>query len=98
MSISDERLNFMKAITAFDGRIDKMHAEFQKYCRGEIYRLPGWERLEAELIAFSSRQIFELVMQKNLDRVLYKFQTRKKIWLRWVDEFQRGVSQKEEEE
>jgi hypothetical protein len=89
MSISDERLNFMKAITVFDGRIDKMHTDFQKYCREEIHRMPGWEKLETELIAFSRRKIFELVMQKNLDRVLYKFQNRKKIWLRWADEFQR---------
>ena len=90
MSVSAERLEFMKAITAFDGRIDKMHVDFQKYCKGELFRMPNWERLEMDLIQFSRRKILEIVIQKNLDRVLFKFQNRKKIWLRWADEFQRG--------
>ena len=97
MSVSDERLNHMQAITAFEGRIDKMHLDFQKYCKGELTRMPGWQRLEADLLVFSRRKIFELVMQKNLDRVLFKFQNRKKIWLKWADEFQKG-SQEEKEQ
>jgi hypothetical protein len=89
MSVSDERLSVMKAITTFEGRIEKMHLDIQKYCKEELYRMPDWEKLEADLLQFSRRKIMEVVMQKNLDRVLFKFQNRKKIWLRWVDEFQR---------
>ena len=88
----------MQAITAFEGRIDKMHLDFQRYCKGELNRMPGWQALETDLLVFSRRKIFELVMQKNLDRVLFKFQNRKKIWLKWADEFQRGGQEKKEQE
>jgi len=95
MSVSEERLSLMKTISTFEGRIEKMHLDFQKYRQGELHRMPDWERLEADLIQFSRRKIFELVMQKNLDRVLLKFQNRKKIWLRWADEFHRKPREEE---
>ena len=97
MSVSEERLGLLKAITDFEGRIEKMHLDFQKYCKGDLYRMPNWERLEADLLHFSRRKIFELVTQKNLDRVLYKFQNRKRIWLRWVDEYQQNPNKGKED-
>jgi hypothetical protein len=46
--------------------------------------------MERELLGFSRRKIYDLELAKQLDRIMFKFQTRKKIWIRWAEEFQRG--------
>ncbi len=74
-----------------------MHLDFQKYCQGLDPKMPEHERLERELLFFSRRKIFDLELSKQLDRILYKFQNRKRIWLRWADEFQQGVHDKAQE-
>ncbi|MBW1667606.1 MAG: hypothetical protein JRJ66_06050 [Deltaproteobacteria bacterium] len=53
--------------------------------------MPDWESLERQLIVFSRRKLIDLELSRHLDRVLYKFQNRKKIWLKWVQEFH-GIS------
>jgi hypothetical protein len=90
MSISKENIEIRDRILDFEKRIDDMHLAFQKFAQGEQYKVPEWEKLEMELITYSRNKIHDLALSKNLDRVLYKFQNRKKIWLKWVDEFHRG--------
>ena len=65
-----------------------MHVEFQKYRYGQESRMPNWQQLEEDLLSFSRRKIYEVVISKNLDRLLYKFQNRKKLWLGWAEEAQ----------
>lgn len=88
MAISDEKLEMIKAISSFERRIEDMHLTFQKYRIGQVTTMPEWQKLEEELLTFSRRKIYEVVISKNLDRLLYKFQSRKKLWLNWVEEFQ----------
>jgi hypothetical protein len=90
MSVSKENIQIRNRILDFEKRIDDMHLAFQKFAQGEQYKEPEWEKLEMELITYSRNKIFDLALSKNLDRVLYKFQNRKKIWLKWVDELHRG--------
>jgi hypothetical protein len=90
MSVSKENVEIRDSILDFDRRIDEMHLAFQKYSKGELYRVPNWERFEVELITFSRNKIYDLALSNNLDRVLFKFQNRKKIWLKWVEEFHRS--------
>ena len=78
-------------ILTFDRRIEEMHAAFHKLRHGQVGRTPDWERLEKDLLTFSARKIRDVELTKHLDRVLYKFQNRKKIWLRWVDEVHQGL-------
>jgi hypothetical protein len=87
MLISDENLKIRNAIFDFDRRIELMHLDFQKYSQGLEARMPDWEKLERDLIVFSRRKLIDLELSKNLERVLYKFQTRKRIWLKWAEEF-----------
>jgi len=87
MLISDENLKLRNAIFDFDRRIELMHLDFQKYSRGLEVKMPDWEKLERDLIVFSRRKLIDLELSKNLERVLYKFQTRKRIWLKWAEEF-----------
>ena len=87
MLISDENLKTRNAIFDFDRRIELMHLDFQKYSQGLEARMPDWEKLERELIVFSRRKLIDLELSKHLERVLYKFQTRKRIWLKWAEEF-----------
>lgn len=68
-----------------------MHIDFLAYRAGDAPRMPDWEGLEKELIGFSRRKIFDLELRNQLDRVMYKFQNRKKIWLKWADEYQKQV-------
>ena len=89
MAISDEILAIGKTIRQFEARIDSMHLDFDKFIHGELDRRPPWEELERELLAFSRKKIFDLELSNQLDRILYKFQTRKKIWLRWMQEANR---------
>ena len=78
------------AIFALEKRIEDMHGEFHKFRHGQLGRVPNWERLERDLISFSAKKIQDLELAKHLDRVLYKFQNRKRIWLRWIEEVHRG--------
>ena len=97
MAISSEIQETRNKILDFEKRIEEMHLDFQKYCQGLEPRMPDYERLERELLLFSRRKIFDLELSKQLDRILYKFQNRKRIWIRWAEEFQQGVRAKEEE-
>ena len=89
MLISDENLKIRNVIFEFDRRIELMHLDFQKYSQGLEARMPDWEKLERDLIVFSRRKLIDLELSKHLERILYKFQTRKGIWLKWAEEFQR---------
>ena len=86
MLVTQENLKTRNSIFGLEKRIDEMHLEFQKYHQGQTERMPEWERLERELIIFSRKKIYDLELSKHLDRILYKFQNRKKIWLRWAEE------------
>ncbi len=97
MPISKEIQETRSKIFDFEKRIEEMHLDFQKYCQGLDPRMPDYENLERELLFFSRRKIFDLELSKQLDRILYKFQNRKRIWLRWVEDFQQGVRQKEQQ-
>jgi hypothetical protein len=88
MNVSDERSDVIKALSSFERRIDDMHVEFQKYHHGQESKMPDWLGLEEDLLSFSRRKFYEVVISKNLDRLLYKFQNRKKLWLSWAEEFQ----------
>jgi hypothetical protein len=94
MSISKENLEIRNKILDLEKRIENMHLSFQKYCQGIETRMPGWEQLQTELLQFSKRKIFDIVLAKQLERVLYKFQSRKTIWLKWVEEFQKASRNK----
>lgn len=86
MLLTKESQAVSHAISDFDRRIEEMHLEIQKFYQGIENRLPEWERLEMELLHFSRKRINEIELSKNLERVLYKFQNRKRIWLRWIEE------------
>ena len=84
MVLSEEKLKIRNAILDFEKQIDQMHAEFHKYYHGETNKRPDWEKLERRLVDFSRRKLFDFQLTAQLDRVLYKFQNRKKIWLSWM--------------
>jgi len=86
MLISNENLEIRNQISVFERRIDNMHLEFYKYYTGEEHRLPDLQGFEREILIFSRKKITDIELSKNLERVLYKFQNRKKIWLSWVEE------------
>jgi hypothetical protein len=88
MLISEENLKIRNKIFDFDKKIEEMHLDFQKYHQGIETKMPDWERLERDLIVFSRRRLYDLELSKHLERVLYKFQNRKRIWLKWAEEFQ----------
>lgn len=90
MSIAKQNTEIRQALDQFDRRIEDMHNEFQKYRHEETHRMPAWENLERELLVFSRRKVPDLALAKQLDRVLFKFQTRKRIWLTWVEETQKS--------
>lgn len=83
-------------IAGFDRRIDAMHVEFLNFRSGELLKMPEWQRLEADLLAFSRRRIPDLLISAELDRVMYKFQNRKRIWLRWSEERGRQPTRKKD--
>lgn len=97
MPISSELQETRGKIFDFEKRIEDMHLDFQKYCQGIDPKMPQYELLERELLLFSRRKIFDLELSKQLDRILYKFQTRKRIWVRWAEEYQQGVNAKAQE-
>jgi len=94
MPISKELQETRSRILDLEKRIEEMHLNFQRYCQGLDPKMPDHERLERELLSFSRRKIFDLELSKQLDRILYKFQNRKRIWVRWAEEFQQGVQAK----
>ena len=94
MVLSKENLAISNSIFEFEKKIDEMHLEVQRYCQSEVQKLPDWERLELDLVIFSRRKVIDLELSKQLDRVMYKFQNRKKIWLGWVEEFQQVKKEK----
>ncbi|MBN2124612.1 MAG: hypothetical protein JW821_09990 [Deltaproteobacteria bacterium] len=87
MLISKENRAVRDAIFGFERRIEEMHLGFQRYRYGDEPKMPDWERLERELLSFSRRKIMDLELSNHMDRVLHKFQNRKKIWLDWIEQF-----------
>ncbi|MBW1682622.1 MAG: hypothetical protein JRH05_03970 [Deltaproteobacteria bacterium] len=87
MSAAEDLHSHREAIWAFDRRIDTLHLEFDRFRQGKTKIMPDWMRLESELLAFSRRRIVDTELSHQLDRVLYKFQNRKKIWLQWVEDY-----------
>jgi hypothetical protein len=90
MLISKDNRAIRDKILDFERRIEQMHLGFQKYVQGVEPKRPDLEMMERELLGFSRRKIFDLELSKQLERVLFKFQNRKKIWIRMAEEFQRG--------
>jgi hypothetical protein len=90
MLISKDNQVIRDKLLDFDRRIEEMHLHFQKYSQGIEPKRPDVEAMERELLGFTRRKIYDLVLSKQLDRILFKFQNRKKIWIRWAEEFQRG--------
>ena len=86
MLISGENLKVRNAIFDFEKRIDEMQLAFEKYYADIEPVMPDWERLERDLLSFSRKRIIDLELSKHMERILYKFQNRKKIWLSWVEE------------
>ncbi len=86
MQFTKEKRELRDTILGFERRIEDMHLEFQKYRFGEETKMPDWERLERELFVFSRKKIVDIELSRQLDRILFKFQNRKKIWLTWADE------------
>ena len=86
MQVSRQNYDIRIKIMEFEKRTEEMHQDFYKYYNGLESKMPDWEMFEKELIEYSRRRITDLELSKNLDRVLYKFQNRKKIWLTWHDE------------
>lgn len=86
MHISNENIEIRNRIYDFESRIEEIHLGFYKYYTEEDTKLPDIQRFERELILFSRKKIIDIELSNNLDRILYKFHNRKKIWLSWVEE------------
>jgi hypothetical protein len=84
MLLSEEKLKIRNTIVDFEQQVDDMHAEFHKYFHGETKKRPDWEKLERGLADFSRKKLVDFQLSAQLDRVLFKFQNRKKIWLGWI--------------
>jgi hypothetical protein len=87
MLISEENLKARNKIFDFEKRTEEMHLAFQKYHQRLETKRPDWEGLEKDMLVFSRKKVYDLELSKQLDRVLYKFQNRKKIWLKWIEEY-----------
>ena len=92
MLISKENLEIRNKIVEFESRIEKMHQDFYKYYNGLEHKMPDWESFERELILYSRKKILDMELSKNLDRILFKFQNRKKIWLVWLEKSHHAAS------
>jgi hypothetical protein len=92
MLISNENMEIRRQIFDLEKRIEDMHLEFYKYYVGEDRRLPDLQNFERQLLLFSRKKIIDIELSKNLDRVLYKFQNRKKIWLAWIEEIHHRIN------
>ena len=98
MLASQESNDIRKIINLFEKKIDEMHLGFSEYYKGMEQKIPDLEKLERDLITFSRYPINELILSKNLERILYKFQNRKKIWLSWVKEVHEMTEDEEDAE
>ena len=85
MALSEDKQKTIDTIVDLDNQIDRMHAQFHKYHTQETKIRPEWTRLESRLRDFSGQKIIDIQISGQLDRVLYKFQNRKKIWLSWIE-------------
>jgi septal ring factor EnvC (AmiA/AmiB activator) len=85
MALSEEKQKILDTINDLDNQIDRMHSQFHKYHTQETKIRPDWARLESKLRGFSGQKIIDIQISGQLDRVLYKFQNRKKIWLSWIE-------------
>ncbi len=95
MLISKENREIRDKILSFDRRIEEMHIKFQGYRTGDETKMPEWEALEREILLFSRRKMFDLELRNHLDRVMHKIQNRKRIWLRWAEEYQKKPRRKQ---
>jgi hypothetical protein len=93
MLISKENQEIRNKVLGIERRIEEMHLEFQRYREGDADRMPNWEALERELLFFSKKKVLDLQLSQQLERVMFKFQNRKKIWLRWVEEYHLNLSE-----
>ena len=98
MAMTKENYEIRMHIFDLERQIDDMHLDFERYRQGLEQRLPEWEKLELELVWYSRRKLYDIELTNQMDRVLYKFQNRKKIWLRWVEEYHEKLKEEEEEE
>lgn len=89
MQVSKKNLEIRNTLSDFDRRIDEMHNEFSRFRHGKTRKVPECERLEKDLVIYSRKKLFALELSSQLDSILHKFQNRKKIWLRWVEEVHR---------
>jgi tRNA A-37 threonylcarbamoyl transferase component Bud32 len=87
MLVSQENQAIRSALSDFEKKIEDMHVEINRYRQGIEHKVPDWERLEMDLLQFSRKKISDLQLSKQLERIQYKFQNRKKIWLRWIEEY-----------
>jgi hypothetical protein len=85
MPLSEEKQKILDTIVDLDNQIDQMHVQFHKYHTQETKIRPDLTRLESKLVGFTKQKIFDIQLSSQLERVLYKFQNRKKIWLSWVE-------------
>ena len=94
MLLSKDNYEVRNKILELEQKIEEMHQDFYKYYYGVEQKMPNWEGLERELVLYSRRKILDLELSKNMDRVLFKFQNRKKIWLTWVEELHHTSKEK----
>jgi len=92
MLLSKENYEIRNKIMEFDQKIEDMHQDFYRYYYGVEKKMPNWEAFERELLVYSQRKILDFELSRNFDRVLYKFQNRKQIWLKWIEESHHKVT------
>jgi len=92
MLLSKENYEIKNKIMEFDQKIEDMHQDFYKYYYGVEKKMPNWEAFERELLVYSRRKIFDFELSRNFDRILFKFQNRKQIWLKWIEESHHKVT------
>jgi hypothetical protein len=96
MLLSKENYEIRNNIMEFEQKIEDMHQDFYRYYYGVEKKMPNWEAFERELLVYSRRKILDFELSKNFDRILYKFQNRKQIWLKWVEELHHASEVKEQ--
>ncbi len=92
MLLSKENYEIRNKIMEFDQKIEDMHQDFYRYYYGVEKKMPNWEAFERELLVYSQRKILDFELSRNFDRILYKFQNRKQIWLKWIEESHHKVT------
>jgi len=86
MLLSKENYEIKNKLMEFEQKIEDMHQDFYRYYYGTEKKMPNWEAFERELLNYSRRKILDFELSRNFDRILYKFQNRKQIWLKWIEE------------